>query len=135
MNSGPLKTLYSMLQVDSLVTSQMVKERISWTSGVCRNQLKRMFKGIHFSTICDIITESTCNIEYKVFKGPEFISDNYKLIGTHLHGFPDASPRIPPVHQILQHPVSIETGTRWRKIKFSIVISTFNLVRWVKMEM
>ena len=50
---------------------------ISWTSGVYRNQLKRMFKGILFSTICDVTIESTCNIEYEVFKGPEFISDNY----------------------------------------------------------
>ena len=62
---------------------------------------------ILFFTICDVTSESTCNIEYKVFKGPEFISDNYKLIGTCLHGPPDAA----PVHQILQHPASIRTGT------------------------
>ena len=70
-----------------------------------------MFKGIHFSTICDVTSESTFNIEYGVFKGPKFISDNYKLIGTDLHGFPDAPPGIHPDHQILQHPVYIGTGT------------------------
>ena len=122
-----LRTLENLLQVDSLVTSQMVKERISWTSRECRNQLKSMFKGIHFSTICDVSSESTCNIGYKVFKCPDFISDNYKSIGTHLHGFPDESPRIPLVHQILQHPVFIGSGTRWRKIKYSIVISTHSI--------
>ena len=135
MNSGPLKTLYSMLQVNSLVTSQMVKKMISWTSRVCRNQLKRMFKGIHFSTNCDVTNESTCDIEYKVFKGPEFISDNYNLIGTDLHSLPNAPPGIPPVHQILQHPVSIGTGIWWRNINYFIVISTFDLVKWVKMWM
>ena len=43
---------------------------------------------------------------------PEFISDNYSLIGRDLHGLPDAPLGIPPVHQVLQHPVSIGTGAR-----------------------
>ena len=83
----------------------------------------------------DVTIDSTCYIEYTGFKGPEFISNNYNLIGTDLHGLSDAHPWIAPVHHILQHPVSIENGTRWRKIEFFIVFSIFNLVRWVKMGM
>ena len=76
-----------------------------------QESIERMFKGIHFAVICDVTIESTCNFEHKVFRGPEFISDNYNLVGTYLHDLPDAPPGIPPVHQILQDPVSIGTGT------------------------
>ena len=69
------------------------------------------------------------NTEYGVFTGPKFISDNYMLIGTDLHGFPDAHPGIHPDHQILQHPVYIGTGTYWSKIKYTIVIGTYDLVK------
>ena len=68
--------------------------------------------GIHFSTICDVTIESTwCNIEYKVFKSPKFIYDNYNLIGRDLHDLPDSHLGILPIHD--QHPVSIGTETRW----------------------
>ena len=70
-----------------------------------------MFKEILSLTICELIIESPCKVGYVIFRGPEFIFDNYVLSGLHLHGLLDVPPGIPPVHQILQDPVSIVTGT------------------------